>query len=244
MECLRWRRRPCRPTVVNLFTSVGVAGKVGFDVSMSKKISESVIRRLSLYLRNLEDLQREGLATVSSEEMSGRSGTTAAQVRKDLSLFGSFGKRGLGYQVSELAERIRKILGLDRRWRLGLIGVGRIGSALVEYDGFGQRGYDLVAIFDSAASKVGEIRGGLTVRHVDEFEVAAREENIEIVILSIPLEAVSSVMDRVSRAGVTGILSFAPTKLEVPEGAAVKYVNMVMELEALSFALSQQEEKA
>ena len=102
----------------------------------------------------------------------------------------------------------------------------------------------MVAIFDSAASKVGEIRGGLTVRHVDEFEVAAREENIEIVILSIPLEAVSSVMDRVSRAGVTGILSFAPTKLEVPEGAAVKYVNMVMELEALSFALSQQEEKA
>lgn len=209
---------------------------------MSKKISESVIRRLSLYLQNLEDLEKEGFATVSSEEMSGRSGTTAAQVRKDLSLFGSFGKRGLGYQVSELAERIRKILGLDRRWKLGLIGVGRIGSALVEYDGFSQRGYDLVAIFDSAASKVGKTRGGLTVRHVDEFEVVASEENVEIVILSVPLEAVGSVMDRVTRAGVMGILSFAPTKLKVPDEATVRYVNMVMELEALSFALSQQEE--
>ena len=220
-----------------------VTGKVGSEVSMSKKISESVIRRLSLYLQNLEDLEKEGFATVSSEEMSGRSGTTAAQVRKDLSLFGSFGKRGLGYQVPELAECIRKILGLDRRWNLGLIGAGRIGSALVEYDGFSQRGYDLVAIFDSAAPKVGKTRGGLTVRHVDEFEVVAREENIEIVILSIPLEAVGSVMDRVTRAGVMGILSFAPTELKVPDEATVRYVNMVMELEALSFALSQQEEK-
>ena len=229
---------------VKLFTSVGAEEKSGSDVSISKKISESVIRRLSLYLRNLEDLEREGRATVSSQEMSGRSGTTAAQVRKDLSLFGSFGKRGLGYQVSELAQRIRKILGLDRRWRLGLIGVGRIGSALVEYGGFGQRGYDMVAIFDADASKVGGMWGGLTVRHVDDFEVVAREENVQIVILSVPLEAVPSVMDRVRGAGVRGILSFAPTKLKVPEGVAVKDVNMVMELEALSFALSQQEEEA
>ena len=223
---------------------MGTEGKVGSDVYISKKISESAIRRLSLYLRNLEDLERGGRDTVSSEEMSGQSGTTAAQVRKDLSLFGSFGKRGLGYPVSELAERIRGILGLDRRWRLALIGVGRIGSALVEYGGFGRRGYDIVAIFDSDESKVGGTRGGLTVRHVDDFEVVAEEENVQIVILSIPLEAVPSVMDRVRGAGVRGILSFAPTKLKVPDGVVVKDVNMVMELEALSFALSQREGEA
>ena len=130
-------------------------------MSNSRKISESAVHRLSLYLRILEDLEREDRETVSSEEMSGRSATTAAQVRKDLSLFGSFGKRGLGYDVAELAVRLRKILGLDRRWRVALVGAGRIGSALVEYGGFAERSYDVVAIFDSDASKVGESWGGL-----------------------------------------------------------------------------------
>jgi redox-sensing transcriptional repressor len=173
--------------------------------------------------------------------MSGRSATTAAQVRKDLSLFGSFGKRGWGYDVADLAGRLRKILGLDRQWRVALVGAGRIGSALVEYGGFGERGYDVVAIFDSDASKVGEKWGGLRVRDIGEFEEVASEQSVEIVILAIPVEAVPSVMEHVDRAGVRGILNFAPTKLKVPEGVAVKDVNMVMELEALSFALSQED---
>ena len=212
-------------------------------MSISRKISESAVRRLSLYLRILEDLEREGRSTVSSEEMSGRSATTAAQVRKDLSLFGSFGKRGLGYAVSELAVRLKKILGLDRRWRVALVGAGRIGSALVEYGGFGERGYDVVAIFDSDASKVGGEWGGLCIRDINEFEAVANDESVEIVILAIPVEAVPSVMEHVKKAGVRGILNFAPTKLKVPSGVAVKDVNMVMELEALSFALSQEDEQ-
>ena len=178
---------------------------------------------------------------MSSEEMSGRSATTAAQVRKDLSLFGSFGKRGLGYAVPELAVRLKKILGLDRRWRVALVGAGRIGSALVEYGGFGDRGYDVVAIFDSDASKVGGTWGGLCVRDISEFETVANSQSVEIVILAIPVEAVPSVMEHVKKAGVRGILNFAPTKLKVPMGIAVKDVNMVMELEALSFALSQED---
>ena len=178
---------------------------------------------------------------MSSEEMSGRSATTAAQVRKDLSLFGSFGKRGLGYDVAELAERLKKILGLDRRWRVALVGAGRIGSALVEYGGFGERGYDVVAIFDSDASKIGGKWGGLYVRDISEFETVANDQSVEIVILAIPVEAVPSVMEHVKKAGVRGILNFAPTKLKVPLGVAVKDVNMVMELEALSFALSQKD---
>ncbi len=210
-------------------------------MSISRKISESAVHRLSLYLRILEDLEREGRDTVSSEEMSGRSATTAAQVRKDLSLFGSFGKRGLGYEVAELAVQLKKILGLDRRWRVALVGVGRIGSALVEYGGFGERGYDVVAIFDSAASKVGESWGGLRVRDISDFESVAKDESVEIVILAIPVEAVPSVMEHVEAAGVRGILNFAPTKLKVLEGVVVKDVNMVMELEALSFTLSQED---
>ena len=210
-------------------------------MSISRKISESAVHRLSLYLRILEDLEREGRDTVSSEEMSGRSATTAAQVRKDLSLFGSFGKRGLGYEVAELAVQLKKILGLDRRWRVALVGVGRIGSALVEYGGFGERGYDVVAIFDSDVSKVGESWGGLRVRDVSEFQAVANDESVEIVILAIPVEAVPSVMEHVEAAGVRGILNFAPTKLKVVQGVAVKDVNMVMELEALSFTLSQKD---
>jgi|TARA_B100000809_G_scaffold263420_1_gene316634 redox-sensing transcriptional repressor len=210
-------------------------------LSVSRKISESAVRRLSLYLRILEDLERKGRNTVSSEEMSGRSATTAAQVRKDLSLFGSFGKRGLGYAVTELAERLKKILGLDRRWRVALVGAGRIGSALMEYGGFAERGYDVVAIFDSDASKVGGKWGGLCVRDISEFEAVSNDESVEMVILAIPVEAVPSVMEHVEKAGVRGILNFAPTKLKVPLGVAVKDVNMVMELEALSFALSQED---
>ncbi len=210
-------------------------------MSVSRKISESAVRRLSLYLRILEDLERKGRNTVSSEEMSGRSATTAAQVRKDLSLFGSFGKRGLGYAVTELAERLKKILGLDRRWRVALVGAGRIGSALVEYSGFAERGYDVVAIFDSDASKVGGKWGGLCVRDISEFEAVSNDESVEMVILAIPVEAVPSVMEHVEKAGIRGILNFAPTKLKVPLGVAVKDVNMVMELEALSFAFSQED---
>ena len=214
---------------------------MGSELTNSRKISESAVRRLSLYLRILEDLEHEGQTTVSSEEMSGRSATTAAQVRKDLSLFGSFGKRGLGYDVAELALRLRKILGLDRRWRIALVGAGRIGSALVEYGGFGERSYDVVAIFDSDASKVGERWGGLQVRDISEFVAVANDQGVEIVILAIPVEAVPSVMEHVEEAAVRGILNFAPTKLKVSGGVAVKDVNMVMELEALSFALSQED---
>jgi len=186
-------------------------------------------------------MERGGESTVSSEELAKQSDTTAAQVRKDLSLFGSFGKRGLGYNVVELGLRIRKILGLDRRWKVALVGVGRIGSALVEYGGFQERGYDIAAILDVDPSKVGERWADLTVMDIAEFESIVEERDIEIVILAVPVEAVPVVMDRVTGAGVLGILNFAPTALRVPEGVTVKDVNMVMELEALSFALSREE---
>jgi redox-sensing transcriptional repressor len=173
---------------------------------------------------------------VSSEHLAQRCGTTAAQVRKDLSFFGTFGKRGRGYTVPELIRALRAILGLERRWRVALVGAGKLGAALLAYQDFGRQGFDIVAAFDADPEKIGTEWHGLTVRADDELEVALRE-GIEIVIVAVPADVAQSVVDRVVGAGVRAILNFAPTKLKVPEGVALKTVNMAVELEALSYAL-------
>jgi redox-sensing transcriptional repressor len=204
-----------------------------------RRVSESTIRRLSHYLRALEKLEHDGVPTVSSEELAGRGGTTAAHVRKDLSQFGSFGKRGLGYGVTELGDSLRHILGVDRRWRVGLVGAGRIGSALFEYPNFAERGYDCVAIFDSDPEKIGRCWSGVPIRSPDELEATIRAEGITLVILAVPPEAAQCLADRAVSAGARGLMNFAAVQLRVPAHVAVTDVNLVMELEALSFAISQ-----
>lgn len=206
---------------------------------MSRRISETTVRRLSLYLRILERMEGQGTSTVGSEDLADRAATTAAQVRKDLSLFGSFGKRGLGYDVPKLAAELREILGLDRRWSVALVGAGRIGSALMEYDGFPDRGFDIVAVFDVDESRRGSRWSGATVMDVDRLEEVVRDRNIQMVILAVPGSAAQEVADRAVAAGAQGILNFAPVQLRVPEGVSLKDVNLVMELEALAFALTQ-----
>lgn len=206
---------------------------------MTRRIPASTIRRLSHYLRSLEDLEREGGETVSSEELATRGQTTAAQVRKDLSHFGSFGKRGLGYRVDELRGRLRQILGVDRVWRVALVGAGRIGSALFEYPAFESRGYECVAIVDADPRKVGSRWGGLTIQAPDKLEALVRELGVELVILAVPAQAAQQIASRVVEAGVKGILNFAPIRLKVPASVPVEDVNLVMQLEALSFAITQ-----
>jgi redox-sensing transcriptional repressor len=210
--------------------------------ALSRKISETTVRRLSLYLRILEEVEGGGTDTISSEELAERAGTTAAQVRKDLSLFGSFGKRGLGYAVGQLAGGLREILGLDRSWRVALVGAGRIGSALFEYPGFRRRGFEIVAVLDADPEKLDTDWDGIPVRSTTELERVLRSEKIDIVILAVPAEAVPDILNRVVEAGVKGILNFAPMQLRVPPDVAVQDVNIVMELEALSFALNQSHE--
>src|SRR5205807_1071534 len=141
-----------------------------------RKISESTVRRLSLYLRFLEQSGAQGLPTISSDELARRGGTTSAQVRKDLSFFGSFGKRGLGYSVPELAARIRDILGLERSYRVVLVGAGKIGGALVAYQGFRQRGFQVAAIYDRDAKKIGTRWNGLVVRDVKLLEADLKKD--------------------------------------------------------------------
>jgi len=203
-----------------------------------KRIADSTVRRLSAYLRFLEDFEIRGLSTISSEELANRGGTTSAQVRKDLSFFGSFGKRGLGYSVPELAGRLREILGLGREWGVFIVGAGKIGAALAQYRGFRQRGFTILAAYDNNPEKIGRTLEGIPVRDIADLERDVQREKPDIVVLTVPGDEAQRVVDRVVRVGVKAILNFAPTQLQAPPDVTVKTVNMAMELEGLSFALS------
>jgi redox-sensing transcriptional repressor len=203
-----------------------------------RHVALSTVRRLSLYLQFLEECEREGKETVSSRALAERGGATPAQVRKDLSFFGSFGKRGIGYPATELAARIRDILGLGRRYRVVLIGAGRIGAALAAYTGFSERGFDLSAVYDVDPAKIGRHMEGLVVRDLLHLERDLAAHPAHIAVIGTPAPPAQGIADRLVRAGVLAILNFASVGLAVPAGVTVTNVNMALELEGLSFALS------
>jgi len=203
-----------------------------------KRIADSAVRRLSLYLRFLEEFESRGLTTISSDELAARGRTTSSQVRKDLSFFGSFGKRGLGYSVAELAARLRQILGLEREWQVIIIGAGKIGEALAQYRGFSQRGFRIAAVYDSDPAKIGRRIDGFVVRSIDTLRADQAKRASDIAIITVPAEAAQRVVTLVVQAGIRAIMNFAPIQLQVPDNVAIKTVNMAMELEGLSFALS------
>src|SRR3954466_1810487 len=181
-----------------------------------KRIADSTVRRLSAYLRFLEDFENRVLSTISSDELARRGGTTSAQVRKDLSFFGSFGKRGLGYSVPELMKELREILGLGREWRVVIIGAGKIGAALAQYRGFRQRGFTILRAYDSNPAKIGTTVEGMQVADITQMEKDFAREMPDIVVLTVPADAAQSVLDRVVRTGVKAVLNFAPTQLQAP----------------------------
>lgn len=201
------------------------------------KIADSTVRRLSLYLSYLEGVEREGRDTISSAELAGLGGTTSAQVRKDLSLFGSFGKRGLGYSVEELARHLRDILGLERTYRVAVVGAGKLGSALAQYRAFGDRGFAIVSVYDSDPERIGKRWNGLQIKDTALLDEDLRSSGLDIAILTTPPEVAQAEADRLVRGGVKGIMNFTSVRLEVPEHVAVKNVNMALELQALSYAL-------
>jgi len=198
-------------------------------------ISEPTVRRLSHYYRVLEEVAAEGKRMISSHLLAEREGVTSAQVRKDLSSFGSFGRRGLGYHVEHLRAEIRVLLGLDRRWRVCVVGAGHIGSALIGYPGFPDQGFDLVALFDADADRVGRTVEGLVVRPMTQLSA---RDGFEIGVIATPVRAAQAVADALVAAGVRGILNFAPRKLRVPPGVMLRTVDMTMEFESLSYALT------
>jgi redox-sensing transcriptional repressor len=202
-----------------------------------KRISESTIHRLSMYYRALSLLEKENYETVSSKELAKREKLTPAQVRKDLSFFGSFGTRGLGYPVKELRAQIGSILGLDRVWRVALVGVGNIGSALVSYKEFTKQGFQIVKLFDNDQRKIGSNHKGIVVSDIRNLETELRELKIEMVVLAVPATVAQYIVDDVVRAGIKAILNFAPVNLKVPDDVYIRNENMSMELEYLSFAM-------
>ena len=202
-----------------------------------KKISDSTIHRLSLYYRVLSILEKEGCQTVSSKELARREKLTPAQVRKDLSFFGSFGTRGLGYPVSELKKHIGGILGLNRIWNVALVGVGNIGSALVGYKEFQNQGFHIKMIFDNDQRKIGSNHKGIIVSDIKNIEKDLEENGIEIVVIAVPATVAQYIVDDIVQAGIKAILNFAPINLKVPPDVFLRNENMSMELEYLSFAL-------
>jgi len=202
-----------------------------------KKVPGSTVTRLSVYLRLLEELPSQGVSTIASEELATRAGTTAAQVRKDLSFFGTFGKRGLGYGVVPLSSALRSILGLERKWRVALVGAGQLGRALLGHAEFWRQGFAIEAVFDTDPRKIGQRCYGVRVRPAVELEDGLGR-GYDIAIVAVPAAAAQEVADRLVAAGIRAILNFAPVKLQLPEGVALKSVNMAVELESLSFALA------
>jgi redox-sensing transcriptional repressor len=201
-------------------------------------ISDSTVRRLSHYYRVLEEVEAEGSRMISSHRLAEREGITSAQVRKDLSCFGSFGRRGLGYDVARLREEIRAILGLERRWRVAVVGAGNIGAALLAYRGFEKQGFDVIAAFDREPSRIGLELGSVVVQDVAALPAAAARNPIEIGVIATPARAAQEVADLLVAAGVRAILNFAPRKLFVPAHVALRTVDMAMEFESLSFSLA------
>ncbi len=202
-----------------------------------KHIAESTVRRLSLYLRFLEEFEAHGHQTISSGELAAQGGTTSAQVRKDLSFFGSFGKRGLGYSVADLSASLRQILGLGRPWKVIIVGAGKIGAALAQYRGFRERGFRVVGVYDVDPAAIGVPLDGVTVRDQGQMEADIEALHPDIALLAVPAEVAQALADRLVKAGIGAILNFASTPLQVPSHVTLRSVNMALELEILSYAL-------
>jgi len=204
------------------------------------KISSATIRRLSRYYRSLKRAEGHGISTMSSEELARRIHLTAAQVRKDLSFFGAFGRRGLGYNVSDLKANISRILGIDRTWNVAVLGAGNIGHALINFGQFREQGFLMKLVLDNDPGKIGTRIGGLEVKNTDHLREEIKANDIDIVIVCVPAEAAQKLIDEIvpPNGEVRAILNFAPISISVPEGVTVTNENMSMEIEALSFALT------
>jgi redox-sensing transcriptional repressor len=200
-----------------------------------RKAPDIVVGRLPLYLRMLNQLAAEGRSTTNSQELADRLGISAAQIRKDLSYFGGFGRYGAGYDVIYLRDQLRRILHLEQVWPMVLVGAGDLGHALANYHGFAASGFEGVAIFDNDPDKVGTFIGQHEVQAVEMLESVIQEQEIKIAILAVPAGAAQAVADRLVAAGVRGILCYAPVILKVPPEVKVQYIDPVARLQHMAF---------
>jgi len=200
-------------------------------------VPKAVVNRLSLYLRELQHLLRDGHQTTSSSHLGSLLGFTDAQVRKDLAYFGHFGYPGIGYRCEELIPEIKRILGTDRAWPVAMVGVGNLGRALLGYRGFGQQNFRIAAAFDVDPEKIGAVIEGVRVHHLDRLAEVVRDQHIQLGMIVVPANSAQSVADKLVTAGIEGIVNFAPVTIVLPPMVSVVGVDLAMELEQLSFAV-------
>lgn len=198
---------------------------------------QMAIRRLSMYYRTLAALQEQGVQSVSSEHLSALTGSTAAQVRRDLAYFGSFGRRGVGYDVGSLQNHVQNILGIGEGWPMALVGVGNLGSALLAYDGFPRQGFRIVEAFDSDPRRVGTVIRDVVVKPMDQVREIVQERHIVMALLAVPAKAAQAVTEQLVDAGVRCLLNFAPVTLRVPPHVYLASVDLSIEVEYLSYLL-------
>ena len=208
---------------------------LGAPTRNPRRIPEATVARLPVYLRSLLEVADAHTVTISSERLAEMAGVNAAKVRKDLSYLGSYGTRGVGYDVQFLLVQINRVLGLTQDWPVVIVGIGNLGHALANYRGFGARGFRIAALVDADASKVGEIVADLPVRHLDDLPAIAAQEQIAIGIVATPATSAQEVADLLVAAGVTSILNFAPAVIQVPRGVSLRKVDLSIELQILSF---------
>ena len=202
-------------------------------------VPKAVVSRLSLYLRELQHLHRNDQKTISSSKLGRALGFTAAQVRKDFAYFGQFGYPGIGYRCKELIDQIKKILGTDKTWPVVLVGCGNMGQALLGYRGFAKQGFDVVAVVDVDKRLLGKSFQGLAVQHIDRLPEIVAAHDLKVAILAVPAVAAAEAADLILKAGITGILNFAPVTLSVPRNVSLVEVDLAMELEQLAFSVFQ-----
>jgi len=200
-----------------------------------EKVPDIVIGRLPLYLRALTQMSAEGSSVTSSHDLARRLGISSAQIRKDLSQFGEFGKQGTGYNISFLREQLEKILGVDKTWDVAVIGIGDLGRAIAHYAGFLHRGFQVCCLYDSDPEKIGEIIKGIKVQSMDLMVQGIRQMNIKVAMLAVPLSAAQQVADDLAKAGVRAILNYAPTSIKVPEGVHVQQIDPVLHLQHMTY---------
>ncbi|NWF68193.1 MAG: redox-sensing transcriptional repressor Rex [Chloroflexi bacterium] len=205
--------------------------------NLSDNIPDIVIGRLPIYLRALNRLAQDGHEVTSSHELGQILGISSAQIRKDLSHFGGFGKQGTGYQIVFLEEKLRQVLKVNREWEVALVGAGDLGTALAHYGGFAERGFKISCVFDNAKEKIGKPLNGFTVQALDELETTIKARAIKMAMIAVPAKAAQEVADKLIAVGVRAILNYAPINLNVPPEVRVQYIDPVIHMQRMTFYL-------
>lgn len=202
------------------------------------EVPEVVVERLPQYLRALSNLEESRIEVVNSQELGDMLQVTPAQIRKDFSYFGKFGKQGSGYEIKHLLRQLRQILGLHKTWNVAVIGVGRLGRSIISYPGFHPQGFQVVCAFESNAKLIGQVAGGLLVHDFANFKEVAQSENVKIAIVAVPAEAAQDVIDQLVESGISAILNYAPKPAIVPSNIKIRNVDPVISLQSMTYYLN------